>query len=907
MRASQAGWCVLLCALVAACGGGGGGGGDTPRNTNTLRFTLDRTAIAFDYEEGAARPSQQVVATASGEYEGELFVAVIIEGNAIDPNVPIAINEVQGTFTFTAAAGLAPGDYSGRILLLACSDQACNNRVGNTPLAVTYTVRVRRTLHVAPTSVSMAAVSGSSASAELTVQLPDGQTAHSVDIIQGGSWLTASVQSPTSTLLTAKSMPSGTLQALIAVSSGNRTINVPVTYAVSAPPGGEHGLLVNPRNLTLVAREGAVSQAQALETVAPTWDAAMPTTVSVNYADFGASWLTVAPSANGYQVTASAQNLRASTRNAEIVVSGVEPAQPVTVFVSFTIGLGLVQPADVSLLVDSTTTPTSPVLTGSVPIDVTEGAPAPRTAVSDSSWLVLTRASGQTGSSVQYSVDRSLIPFMANYGDSVAVVTVTPTTAAITPVQFSIRLRKELALITGLGPSYQLSDRAARIIVRGRGFIANRDWSQHLHVAGAPAGAGNVTRVNDTELLVDLPLPAGDMVVFEPTNGLGIPFGSDSLKVVLPRTYPYTAIPTGFPVRSIEYYPRPEMILAVDTTPGAGGFRRYTRFLNAWTAEPAIAVAQITDAAFSNNGAQIRATTSTGVRFFSSDTGGGGGPLDVPQGMAPITSGRNLAPTNDGRLWLNVGSVRHDLAYFDPFTLSLVTVESPLTNFVGGPWFGVSRNGERLVISQADNATPAPPLLYLDAADAEIKVAPFDQETGDTYSPNATMSDDASRMVLNNFRVRDREFNQIGHVAVAQATDDNFIGLNTSVVVSPDGTRAYVLAQEASDLDVPTPQFLPRVYVFDISTPGPAAQRMPLLGHFELSDYPACVRFIQCDRSVAAAISPDGKTLFYGGNQHILIVPIPAEGTLSALRSIHSAKPGGPLRTVRWDLKVRRD
>ena len=69
MRASQAGWCVLLCALVAACGGGGGGGGDTPRNTNTLRFTLDRTAI----EQRRLFFDSSSEAVADGEDRGDGF------------------------------------------------------------------------------------------------------------------------------------------------------------------------------------------------------------------------------------------------------------------------------------------------------------------------------------------------------------------------------------------------------------------------------------------------------------------------------------------------------------------------------------------------------------------------------------------------------------------------------------------------------------------------------------------------------------------------------------------------------------------------------------------------------------------------------------------------------------------
>ncbi len=913
MRVSQVGWCALLCVLVTACGGGGGGGGGAGRddndNNNSLRFSLDRSSVSYDYDEGTTPPSQQVIATATGTYEGTLYVAAIVEGNGVDPNIQVTIGGVQGTFLLSAAPNLAPGNYTGRVLLLACSDQACNNRLGGTPLPVSYSVTVRAILRVAPTTVNMSAVSGNTATAQLTIQLPEGQTSHLTAVAAGGEWLSAATQSATSTILTARSMPSGTLHGTVAVTSGNRVINVPVNYTVSAPPGGDRNLSVSPSNLTLTAREGTVDEPVSLTVVPPSWDDAMTTEATVSYPGPSTPWLTVVPSADGYQVTASAANLRASTRTADILISGAAPAIPVTVPVSFTIGAGLAQPADVNLLIDSATTASSPVLSGSVPVTVTEGPVASWTAASDSSWLVLTRASGQTGTSINYAVDQASIPDLPNFRESVATVTVTPALAAIAPVTFAVRLTRQLAHITGLGPYFQLSDRDARIVVRGRGFISSRDWATHLRVAGAPAGNGNVTRVNDTELLVDLPPPPFATIVFEPTNALGISFGMDSLKVLQPRMYAETAIGTGFPVRSIEYDAERQQIYLVNAAPGAGALQRYVFSSGSWTTPPSAAIPAITDANLSSDGAQIRVTTATGVlRFYEPQTLNEGVPLDVPAGLGPITQGRNLATTNDRRVWLSIGpGPFNDLGYFDGLTGELTMVESPLTNFIGGPWFGVSRNGERLVISQSSNATPAPPMLYLDAADGVLRVAPFVQENGDAYFANAAMSDDASRMVLNNFRVRDHDFNQIGRVDVDQATEDNFLGLSTSVVVSSNGARAYVLAYEANEFVESTPQFVPRVYVFDISTPGPADQRMPLLGYFELSGYPTCLRFAECDVAPVATISHDGNTLFIAGSEFLFVVPIPSEGALTpATMSLPlNLKQSAP-RTTRWDLDLRR-
>lgn len=911
MHFARRAWCALMCALVVSCGGGGGddsNNNDGGSSGNTLSFTLDRSAIAFDFDEEQTGGAETVVATATGEYQGTIYVGVIVEGAAIDPNVQINVGGVQGRFTFTPARGLAPGQYNGRILLLACSDQACNNRIGGTPLTVNYSVRVRAILRATPDAVTLSAVSGNAASTQLTVQLPDGATSHTPIVNRGSAWLSVTAQSATTTRLTARSMPSGAHTGSIEIRAGNRFVNVPVTYTVNAPPGGDRDLGASPSNLTFSAREGALSAPAILTVTAPSWDEGMPTDIEIGYPTLQ-NWLSVVPVSGGYQIRANASNLRARTLEATLIVSGRAPASTVRIPVSFTIGEGFVTPADVHVLIDSQTTPTSPVLSGSVPINVVEGAAEGWTATSNADWLVLTRNAGQTGTTVDYTIPASQIADLPNFHESVATVTVTPTAPAITPVTFEVRLNKQLAQLMNIGPYFQLSDRGARVVVRGRGFIASRDWSTHLRVGLGTAGAGNVLRVNDTELLVDLPPPPFSSIIFNPTNELGVIVSEYPLRVVQPRTYAYTALTTGYSVRAVEYDAERQGVYLVRSTPGAEALIRY-RFgiLNSWEQWPMIQIPSMTDATLNMDGAQIWATTSVGTMYVIDPDTGNESSFSIPRGLGPVTTGRNLVFTNDRRLWVGLGQTvaPRTLAYRDGLSGEFTDVTAPFVNFYGGPWFHVSRNGERLVISQADNMTPAPPLLYLDAADGELKVAPFTQETGDTYAMHASMSDDASRMVLNNFRVRDRDFTQIGVINVVQATDDNFLGLHGAAVVSPDGTRAYVIAYEANEFVEPTPQFLPRVYVFDISTPGSPAQRMPLLGYFELNDYPTCLRFDRCDVNPVATISPDGNTLFYAGSERLLIAPIPAEGSLTqpANAGAGSFKPSAP-RTVQWDLRVR--
>lgn len=90
---------ALLFAVLAGCGGGGGGGGGGNQNDD-LRFTLDRSSIAFDFEERQSVPTQTVTATATGSLPDTLFVGVIIEGDGLDTFVPALISGNTGTFEF---------------------------------------------------------------------------------------------------------------------------------------------------------------------------------------------------------------------------------------------------------------------------------------------------------------------------------------------------------------------------------------------------------------------------------------------------------------------------------------------------------------------------------------------------------------------------------------------------------------------------------------------------------------------------------------------------------------------------------------------------------------------------------------------------------------------------------------
>jgi len=180
---------------------GGGGGGDNPNPpvSGKIRFTADKTSLTFDLQESIGFYGPQIVTiTASGDFNGTLYVAAVVEGQGIDPDITLSISGLQGTFTINPAAGLAVGDYTGRIKLMGCSDANCTHQVGNSPLYVSYTTHVHTALHLSAESFDLATTSDTGLSRDVTVTLPWQQSSFSTQIFTSGpGFLTVTQPTPT--------------------------------------------------------------------------------------------------------------------------------------------------------------------------------------------------------------------------------------------------------------------------------------------------------------------------------------------------------------------------------------------------------------------------------------------------------------------------------------------------------------------------------------------------------------------------------------------------------------------------------------------------------------------------------------------------------------------------------------
>src|SRR5262249_44723400 len=143
-----------------------------------------------------------------------------------------------------------------------------------------------------------------------------------------------------------------------------------------------------------------------------------------------------------------------------------------------------------------------------------------------------------------------------------------------------------------------------------------------------------------------------------------------------------------------------------------------------------------------------------------------------------------------------------------------------------------------------------------------------DATTGGTgalssWGLQASSSDDGHRMVFDFYQVIDDQFQIVGHLQYPDYSAPVDTAMPLAGVASPDGTRAYVLTARASELSRPPTGHLPRVYVFDISG-DVGASAVPVLGYFEIPDYPSCIDDLQtCGLVLPAAISLDGATLYF--------------------------------------------
>lgn len=238
-----------------------------------------------------------------------------------------------------------------------------------------------------------------------------------------------------------------------------------------------------------------------------------------------------------------------------------------------------------------------------------------------------------------------------------------------------------------------------------------------------------------------------------------------------------------------------------------------------------------------------------------------------------------IAFTSDGKLWMPTGTMGGGWNGVGFFDLRTATFGEALSSCCyGGPFFAVSPDGARLMVTQSASISPAPKMLYMDAADGSFKPNPVGLEF---FYYLTSVSNNGNRFLMSGFTVYDKAFGTVGTVP-QPAT-----GIRAAQL-SPDGHRAYVLDYAVE----PGTAAPPAVQVYDTSASAGTQLTLPLVGSFTIPDLPGCQTAsypdYECYRP-RMRLTPDGSNLLILGTKKLVIAPIPQALSGSASKSLRQS------------------
>jgi hypothetical protein len=535
------------------------------------------------------------------------------------------------------------------------------------------------------------------------------------------------------------------------------------------------------------------------------------------------------------------------------------------------------------------------------------GPQATWTASSDSPWLTVS-ASGQTGSSLTWQIDPSYIRSATNWVDTTATVTVSAP-APLTPISFPVTASMRLPEVSAVGARLQPAGPATTLVVKGRGFGAIASLASRVSVSGATPSS--IQRTSDHRILLSLSgLSAGSHTVAV-GNAMGIATGTSDVLAITPTAHAYAAVPTGMTLQALVmdhehetlYAVHPNGIDASDASLSDGRLMRIRSGAgDTWSVDTP-SIIGVDNVGVLLDGDVVVKTSPGTVRVLNRGDLTEKFSLDLTcTGLGRWSFG-GIPVTLDGEVWITVAPINVPgcnasprfgrPGLFNPVTRTFdATVFQNDPTLYGywadGPDYLMPRDGDRVVLDLS---------AYFDVSDAAP--GPLNASVGSTLLESS--SDDGHRMLVNVAQVVvDDQFKTVGQIVIPHysAPDDSATPL--SAVVSPDGTRAYVLTARSSDLGQPSTTSLPRVFVLDIST-DVGNTPVPVLGYFELADYPMCTNDpVNCRFYIPAAISMDGATLYFAGGDFFVVAPIPSDANLKAASSQARATAKREIRTVPW-------
>jgi hypothetical protein len=618
-------------------------------------------------------------------------------------------------------------------------------------------------------------------------------------------------------------------------------------------------------SVALAAAESA-SVSRAVSVQLPASGATL--SLSVSYQQ-GSGWLSAQQSAQGVTLTASAAGLQPGTYNAQLLAQA--SSQQASLPVQLTVSRGLVLPA-VTELALTTTTPAQNLM-GSVTVEAASGVSDTRwQARSGQGWLELTSSAGVAGQALGWRVVPDEAAKLPNGQLHSALITVT-SVAGLASQTVEFKLNKQLAEIDAIDSLALLAQQPGELLLFGR-FAQLPDPSAYVRVQGVQNT--QVQRVSDSLLRLSMPALLAGTYGVTMGSASGIATRSLDLKVLSPRNMSYAAVPTAGAKGPVLFDPVTGSVLTINRD--LSSLMRFGFDAGQW-AVSAVPMNGVFNIGMTTDRSRLVVLNRSGVitthdpaslqvrESFSA------GPVPYDAMYTSI----GLPVTGDGRVWYGAGSGWNSLESLNVRTGQRASISGIGTEytFYQGPWGVATQDGRHLLLTQSLGISSRPPMLGLDLADGVLRTQPAMDYNGFT---RIGMSRNGSRRAsLDTAVVYDAAWQTVGRITLPT----NWTAFR--VAVSRDGSRTYVYAQHDSSIGEyaePSPvNFQPRVFVLDSSQVLVTQLDLPVLGFFDLQDYPSCrVRQAACEAyGTQMALSDDDRTLFLMGDRFLVVQPVAPE------------------------------
>lgn len=608
---------------------------------------------------------------------------------------------------------------------------------------------------------------------------------------------------------------------------------------------------------------------------------------TVEYPAGASAWLQVTPQGPNYTLQPNA-SLPVGTYNAVLRLETSPPQAPLRIPVQHRVSAGLLLPAGVDVTVNTGSPAT--ITSGEIAVTTAAGVNAASWAASsDQSWLSLAATQGATGSAIRWRLEPTAFAALSNQATHEALVTVSVPGSPLAPQQLRLRMTKDVAELVGADSVAVLAGQAGEVLLYGRRLDQLPQPATQLSSPGITPLQVQVRSAN----LMALQVPALAAGIYELglTTAAGLPTRSVHLRVGTAQERQQTWVSSSGLKAGLVWDEASQSAFMIDVAQSAV-VRVKVNTQSGTTAleQQSRVIASLAGIAPSPDRSALIATTLDG-RVLKLST----------QDLSTLNSqvlGRTLGEqwvrsvplmvTGDNHLLATGGDQWAAVLSYDLLRNVALPLSQAVYTFYSGPWGLVSRNGQRMLVTQTAGLSPAPPLLRRDAVNAEL--VPFANGQEPRYFYRAAADWRGTRWLLDEQRVVDFDLNVLGLLPAPLASD----WYAQASVMSRDGSRAYVLAINSAVSSV-------KVFVFNTSTPVGATNTYPLLGTFDPLLAPSCLSPTTSDTCQGYAsrmvITDDDGSLVLAGDRRIGIVPIPLAyrgGVPSAqgLRAPHALQIG---------------